>query len=591
MLLDLRRDAIDRISRASYPTIVLVLGVHLSFVNLLAVSYAGPASSWPFLLAFLLMSVALLTYSSRFHGLLWTTTIALSAYTLLVDGWWFSVIGDEYIFIRYAIDILQRADVHEVGSKLFWGQYVYGAHPYLSSLILAFSMAIFGSENFGWRFSNLYLSAISLPLYFYFFQTFLLRRIAILSVALLAFSHYIMTFGKIGSNNLHSFFAQSVILAVAAWVIQSHRLSAFALLGLSIGLCFYVYPGALYVVPIPFLLLAICYRTNKRSALFHVAILMAGLLMMMFPLSMQSDYWLKKIPGTVYYNPRIVGSTGDSVHHWATNLLYSLFSFVYTPEEMHFVAVSYMDPIGAVFVFIGAAIVLRRICDSKLALFLAVSIALLLVLVGASHDRQHPPASRMFLLLPWFAMVAAIGLAWCETQLRRSGCPPRVAFFALPLVVALVAGANLYLAYPLSKERMAGRYQSAQVLFLDVGKRIFAGADGDRRRVVFANDPSTLSVEGWREMLRIYGVPVATTQMVEVPAGIAPLGDAARSTMAEKDTIVVVDPRLDPGVIRSVEAVLVELGKESCVIRNTLTEPRFTFWYSPGLRHLCQPPR
>ena len=84
-------------------------------------------------------------------------------------------------------------------------------------------MKLFGSHNLGWHLSSLYLSAAAVGLFYLFFKTFVPRRVALVAAFFLAVSHYIMTFGKIGYNNLQALFAMSLALCAATWAIRTKR--------------------------------------------------------------------------------------------------------------------------------------------------------------------------------------------------------------------------------------------------------------------------------------------------------------------------------------------------------------------------------
>jgi hypothetical protein len=179
-------------------------------------------------LAVLAASAHIFLWRSRRRTLtpvFWLVSASLVLSSLYFSAWWFSVIGDEYAFYSYAAGLLARADAASIGAELYNPSGVYSTHPGFSSLIQAASMAVFGPGLFGWRFSNLYLAALSLwPLYA-FVHAIGGRRLAILACALLATSHYLMSFGKIGYNNLQALFAFSVCLATATWFVRSRRAS------------------------------------------------------------------------------------------------------------------------------------------------------------------------------------------------------------------------------------------------------------------------------------------------------------------------------------------------------------------------------
>jgi len=345
-------------------------------------------------------------------------SLAVVVYLIGIGSWRYAVIGDEYSFYSVARSIVEDQSIFQVGNNLFNGQAVYGAHPYFSSLLQAISMLLLGTANFGWRFSSLYLCALSAGFFYFFFKTFLSQRVAFVAAALLAVSHYLINFSKIGYNNLQALFMMSVALWMAGRALSSQRPVAFNLLGMAMGACLYVYPAALYALPLPVLLMLFYMPPTSRAALRRWSMMIASFSLTMLPLLFQPGYWQAKIAGTIFYNPDIIGSTAESLFHVGSNLLYTLFSFVYIPEESHFVVSSYVDPLTAIFLPIGLALILRWLRKERFAAFAAVAFIIEALLIGVSHDRPYPTATRMFMLLPWMALFGALGLCWVVDRAR-----------------------------------------------------------------------------------------------------------------------------------------------------------------------------
>ena len=84
---------------------------------------------------------------------------------------------------------------------------------------------------------------------------------------LMGVSHYIISFGRIGYGIMPALFAEMLVLTTAAWAIRSKRLLAYAAMGLAMGFAFYVYPAALYTLPLPLLLLLIYATPTNRKVL------------------------------------------------------------------------------------------------------------------------------------------------------------------------------------------------------------------------------------------------------------------------------------------------------------------------------------
>jgi hypothetical protein len=188
------------ISQNQGPLLAMLLA-HVALVAFLANTFTTQQSVWVFNLLLILAAINLLRHYRQAGAVFWLISLALVLFTLYINGWWYSIVGDEFIFFDYACDIAQKQNWLTIGENLFRGDWAYGMHPYLSSLIQAVLVKLLGCNNFGWRFSSLYLSALAVGL-FYLFKTFVPRRVALVAALFLACSHYIMTFGKIGYNNL-----------------------------------------------------------------------------------------------------------------------------------------------------------------------------------------------------------------------------------------------------------------------------------------------------------------------------------------------------------------------------------------------------
>ncbi|MCX6029692.1 MAG: glycosyltransferase family 39 protein [Chloroflexi bacterium] len=558
--------------------------VFCALVAALTSGYATPQFQWAFAVLLILTGLNLARYWRGVSPVVWVVALAMILYAFNTNAWWLSGIGDEYAFFYQARYIAENESLAQLGAHLFNGQAVYGAHPYLSSVIQACFMKLLGVNGFAWRFSNAFLCAAAVGFCYLFFRTFVRERTALFAALLLAVSHYVMSFGKIGYNNLQALFAMSLTLAAAAWVVRTIRPLAFVLLGAAMGFCFYVYPAALYVLPIPLLLLLFYRPPTTKAAIGGWLLMIASALILVFPLLLQPEYWKIKVAGTFFYSPQLVQTTGNLLVHLARNFLYAFFSFLYTPEEGHFIAVGYVDPLTAALVAIGCAAVLKRLPRERFAWFLLTSFVALLFLVGASHDRLYPPDTRMFLLLPWFALFAAIGLAWIGERIAGLGLfRVRAAGFVI-LIMVIALGLNMYQAYPLARDRMAG-FQSLETLFFRLVQR--AQRDDQvlaPKTYVFITDPSWSSI-GIRQLPLIYPVQA---QFAEVVIKEPNVPEANKATLADPNALVIIKPWLDPAWLKALDPPLRALGKVPCPIKTTTGDTRFTLWHAPGLEWLCQ---
>jgi hypothetical protein len=556
---------------------------HLGLVAWLYNTYGRPERSWMLDALSLAALLGLLVFWRRIPGIYWIVSLALAAFTWQIDAWWFSTIGDEFNFYTYGREIIEQHDLAFVGLHLFNGQAVYGSHPYLSSLIQAGFMQLFGVHNFGWRFSNPYLSALAIGLVYLFFKAFMQRRVALLAAFCLACSHYLMTFGKIGYNNLQALFALGLVLWLAARVIQNGGVAAFAFLGAGVSFCFYVYPAALYLVPLPLLLLLLYAPPRSKVLLWRWAVMAGTFLVFIFPLLLQAGFWQSKLSGTFLNQPTLAENGVNGLSHFTSNLFYAFFSFLYLPNETHFVVASYLDPISAALFVIGLAVLIWHV-RSRFGGFWLVSFAYLLFVVGASHDRTYPPTTRMFLLLPWLAVGTAVGLAWLLDQWRSEGRPAGLIRVGSVVLPGLVIAANLYIAYGLAYSRTE-RYQVLEALSLKVAQR--AAQSPEPLTMAYLCGPNW-GVGGIHYLQELYGVPVSPEQIARVVVTDGTLPADAQALLESPATLVIFGHDLRDGWISTLENELLALGKTSCDIKTSNGSTRFLLWFSGNRPYLCQ---
>lgn len=579
-------DSIVRVWRR-HRRILVVCGVaHIALLATLAGLYGSHQGTVLSIGLLGLSAIWLFWYRRQVHPLFWIVSLALIVYTFRLDAWQFSAVGDEFSFYRYAREIVEKQDLAFIGDHLFWGTAVYGTHPYLSSFIQAISMKVFDTQNFGWRFSSLYVSAASLIFLYMFFRSFVCRRVALVATFFLAVSHYLMTFGKIGYNNTQALFAMGCVMAATAWAIRSSRSLAYVVLGGALGFCFYVYPAALYMAAVALFLLAL-YRPPTSKALFYRwAIMLLVALIFVSPLATQPEYWRSKVAGTFFSNSQLTGSSKTLLANIAVNLLYGFFSFLYIPQESHFVTVAYVDPITASLLLIGLATQVRAARENRFAFFHVVSLGVLFLLVGASHDRAYPTATRMFLLLPWFSLLAAFGLEWIRSQVQDLELPhvTTMRLFGVFLFVVLLV--NLYQAYVVSIRRSTN-YQSFEALFLRLAQNMAVSQKDVQPSLVLVNDPQLHHVPSLQEMFNIHYLAIPIREVL----ARATTSEEDRDKLLARGGVVVVSPRLPSDVRAEYEGFLGANQWLRCAMKTVTDEVRFHVWYPSNRPPPCSDSR
>lgn len=574
---------------------VLLLS-HLSFTAGLA-SWVGGGNPGIIPSILLLISCVLLyRYRQRIPPVFWIANLAILLGALYLDAWRFSTIGDEFSFYQTAREINTKISFAALGQDLFSGTYVYGSHPFFSSLIQGVFMKIYGLGGFGWRFSNVYLVGIGVGLIFLFLRRHVPKVVAIVAGFVLATSAYLLAFGKIGYNNLQSFFALALVLATGAHAAATRTTPAYVLAALATGVCFYVFPGALYVVPLAILYLAMFDPPRTRASAVHWGIYIATVLLLFVPLAVQPNYFSSKVAGTLFYNAGIVQSTASLIHHLASNLIYSILSFIYIPNETHFVSTSYADPIGSVFILVGLAYSLKAGSKSRFGFFMLAGYLWLLVTAGVSHDRDFPPTTRMFLLVPWFSLFAAIGIYWLVVE--WGGRLVALPAWVLPALVALVVASNTYQAYHVDPYRTA-QYQNMEAMGLRVAQDA-AQIDPAAKKTLFFLVPQNWSALPFAEGLeQIYGFStneIAVQQAVIGPDDIsrgtpgneaAILPTSSYPLIQDQNTITVIVPAMDPTYRQPLSNALTQLGRTSCDVHKLGGNFVFSVWHSGKFGALC----
>lgn len=584
LLREVSTSALRRAWRRSRGAILSILAAHAAVILALASCYSFHRYQVP-LAGLALLAVANLALRVRRTGPVPLLVLAfVCLYTWRINAWWFALVGDEYRNWDLATLILNQNDRAYVASHLFQLEGgLEGLDPYFCSLIQATTMRVLGVNSFGWRFSSLYLAAVALAFFHRFFRTFLTRRAALATTVCLGASHYIIGFGKIGYDKFQAYFAMALLLAAAGWAVRTRRTLAFVGLGFAAGLCFWVYPAALYILPLPAFLLVLYAPPLDRKILARWALAAATAVLSIFPLPFQPTYFEGKRPGTIWNNPALAHSPARLTDHFVSNLAYTTLSPILLGSEDHFVTSSYLDPLTGLLFSIGLASLVWLVRRDRFVAFLVVSLAFLTLLAGTTHDREYPPTTRMFLFLPLLVLFASAGL-WRLLALARcaglSAPTGRVVYATLAAVVVL----NVTQAHVVSKRRSSG-YQLFEPLMLRIAEKIAALAPDQRPSLVLVSDeeprsdiPLVLNVYGLSEEAARYSVISAKELRIE-PADLA--------RISAPGVAVIASPLISPDFQKSIERQIAATGKTPCAVRTSTGQERFKLWTSSPAPDLC----
>ncbi|HEX7555854.1 MAG TPA: hypothetical protein VF338_04465 [Leptolinea sp.] len=565
---------------------IAMMLTHVSIVAFLVGLYSEPS----LLLAMTVLLILALANIWRFRKqvplIFWIVSLALVVFTIDINSWRTAAVGDEYDFQMLAWK-LARTSYQDFGEVLFKADGAHGSHPFFSSALQVISMKFFGTENFGWRFSNPYLCTLSVGLYYLFCKSFASKRLSLTAAFLLAVSSCLMSFSKIGYNNLQALFALSLILAATTWSLRYRNLFSFACLGSLLAFCFYIYPAGLYLVPLPFLLLLLYDfpPTWKKVRLWVFMVLVFAALI--FPLMLQPVFWQTKVPGTFMNQPELVGSAGIFMEHILSNVLYASFTFLFITNESHFIAASYLDPISSGLFIIGFCILLFQIRRQRFPLFILLTYIYFIFIIGASHDRTHPPNTRMFLFIPLYALITAWGVFWIKEKIiqvfsLKNGIP----VIATAIFAVLMTAINLYQGYPLSYFRFSNN-QSFESLFLRVSERV-SEADPNVTKTYVVIVDQVWGVDGFLMMQKVYpSLAYAKIEQIRLSDPVLP--DSTFPLLADKDTIVIFFAGMDKHWVKPLDTQLRNLGKVPCEITTTVGDQRFTLYHPPDQPQACYP--
>jgi hypothetical protein len=379
----------------------------------------------------------------------------------------------------------------------------------------------------------------------------------------------------------------ALVLWLAGVATRSGRPIAYTALGVACSACFYVFPGALYVLALPVILIGIYPPQERADALGKVGLALAAFIILVFPLIVQPDFWESKLPGTFLNSRELVNGSTPLWFHFGSNLLYSLTSYLYIPNESHFVVSSYVDPLTAVFVPIGLAISLGQVRRNRSALVLLLAFVVEAILVGTTHDRPFPTATRMFLMLPWFFLLAALGIDYGLTSMARlfSG-PYAIPTIAATLMVAIL-GLNIYQSTRVFRQRTAG-IAGLEMLFLRMLQHDAKEDPGTLKDYLFITTPDW-GIDGLLVLQDVYKLPPSPTQLHRVVAERPTLPQEALPLISQPDTVVIIQPWMDETVRVGLQVQLAGLGRRPCDVRDIPEKDvRFTFWFTPALEGLCQ---
>lgn len=410
-----------------------------------------------------------------FLCLLTVSTLVLVSHDL--NSWVYSFIGDEWAVYERAEQVSHRLAPADVFGPVVSG--VYAAHPPFLSFVQALGMRIFGTTNFGWRFSGALTLALTLPAFHLVARRFFGLFESCTATLLLSVSMFLAADAHTGYG--WGFARWATWAAFAGFVVmeRSPGFAAAAVLGI---LCGYAsLNGATAVLVPPLILLiglpaALSDRPRRSVRWFLVrptrtrAIALLSVSLALFALTSEVPRFAFRLQGGPFQVPGFI---------WKTNLgpLWKHFfgdlglggpglsvTVVYTPAEFavstagnvlrtalapvsfrgdsHFIAGPAVDPVTGALALFGMTWGLAIAPRNTRALSLWLTFLPFAVAVGVLNPTfvtGDLRITRLHYLVPFWILFAALGLESLRRAWARAGTAARRAFTAAALALLAFA--------------------------------------------------------------------------------------------------------------------------------------------------------
>lgn len=339
-----------------------------------------------------------------------TTLLALLYYSWGVNQWQFSFVGDDWPFYRFARNIV----IHHFFFNPFDFDGVFLQNSVLSSMYQALFLQLFGFTNFAWRLSNIILIVpITIFLYLWVKKLFGATT-ALYSTLFLQCSFYLANFFKIGKNMPQALALFVVCLFLATKISKNPSKKNFFLLGIMLGISFYIYIGPLFPLMIWPLLLPLLEPTKKKQLLKKSVFLIFGYLLLLLPLLFQVHTLAGPVGKTLFHHEFI------SLWQILVNIIHNFLLFYHNFDYLynHFVAGPYLDPITATFALLGTTVAIMKRKNKPFFLVLLVYVCTCVV-IGVTSPYRYAPTTRGIFFLPFGAIFAGIALTFLLQQYKN----------------------------------------------------------------------------------------------------------------------------------------------------------------------------
>jgi 4-amino-4-deoxy-L-arabinose transferase-like glycosyltransferase len=374
---------------------------------------------------------------------LWMALLAAAALVLVgrdLGHWRWAGTPDEAYFFLGADSIVRG----ELGTFPLSEDGVFGFHPVPSSYYQAAFMWLFGSTAAGWRLSSAVALAASLPFTYLLTRELAGRTAAVAAAVFFGTAQLAAGYAHFGYNNVQVYPIVTAGLALCAWALRRRSVLAYGLAGYVAGLGFYTY----YTARVTLLLLPILVwglggwqrlRRDRQalSALIGVLAVTALAALPQLPRNLLVARQLAGVSGAeapplgfASWGGRLLAIPGQ----WLLSIFYGVWS-----ESGHFQIAPVVDGVTLALALAGLCLGGVAIARRRRA-FLAPAYLVAALAVGGVSPYPQPALTRILLLAPFTAMLAAVALVRLSARLVSLGAGEApVRKTAVVLVVAAAA--------------------------------------------------------------------------------------------------------------------------------------------------------
>lgn len=358
--------------------------------------------------------------------------------TFDINSWYYSAIGDEYALYNFARDVATgKTEISffpSLGStSIFLQNGIYRHIPTASSYYQAIIMAIFGINHAGFVLSSILVVILSFWFFYYYVKDQVGTKIAMVSVCILASSHYLWGLIHTGYWNNQVLFPHFAAFFFYFRGLKKKSALYFFLAGIFSGLGFYTY----YSSRITIILLSTYFLFNAKAFLRQKNLFFSfylGFFVLFLPfLIVNKQTTIQQMLNLSLVHSDFV-EPDQRFLFFFKNLWSSFIAFYSNSQTHHFISGSLIDPLTAVLFSIGLLLIIFN--WQKYYFILFWFLAKIIVLGGFSRYTDVP-LTRLYFLLPVISFIGAYGLINSVDILKRrfsfckAGITISIALFAI----------------------------------------------------------------------------------------------------------------------------------------------------------------